>query len=226
MKKFFAITFACGFLCNFGMLPAAHAQGEESPEYQKALAAAQMLDEMVRSTRAYYTKLVVQKLKKEGTGAAIDYDSKEGYVPLPAQFIRKVIYQIMLDKRTEGDNYTKIALRSRWNLNDMQGLGTNFEKEGWEFLRKQQEQQLTAGKPLKKIDWKPYIKRSIVGDTPVLNYLSADTASAKACYSCHNAWEQKPEIQKLRRQQNIETGSVFKKHELLGALSITVPIVE
>lgn len=226
MKKFFVLSLICGTLLNFGMLPEVKAQSDDSPEYQIALNTARTLDEMVRSTRSNYTKLVVQKLKKDGAGAALNYDSKNGFVPLPAQFIRKIIYQIVLKKRTSGDNYTKIGLRSRWNLNELQGLGTEFEKEGWKFLIKQQEQQLAAGKSLKSIKWKPYVKRGIVGDTTVLNYLSADTASAKACASCHNAWEAKADIQKMRQKQNVEVGSVFKKYQLLGALSITVPIEE
>ncbi len=226
MKKFFALSLICGLLLNFGILTQANAQSGESPEYLKALNTAQTLDEMIRSTRANYTKLVVQKLKKDGAGADLDYDSKGGFVPLPAQFIRKVIYQIVLNKRTAGDNYTKIALRSRWNLNEIQGIGTEFEKEGWKFLQKQQDEQLAAGKSLKRIEWEPYVKRDFVGDTEVLNYLSADVAAVKACASCHNAWEARKEIQKKRRKQNIEEGMVFKKYQLLGALSITIPIEE
>ncbi len=223
--KNMALPLVLGILCNFAMLSDSLALNEESEEFQKALVAAQILDDMIRATRAYYTKLVVKKLKNEGTGAALNSDSQDGYVPLPAQFIRKVMYQLVLEKRTSGDNYTKIALRSRWNLNTLQGLGTEFEKEGWEFLKEQQDDHLAAGKSLKNLKWKPYIKLGVVGNTPVLNYLSADIAIAKACASCHSAWEQKPEIQKLRKQHNIEEGSVFRKYQLLGALSITVPIL-
>ena len=226
MKKTYVLPIILGLLCNFFIISESMALSEDSQEYQKALATATALDEMVRSTRAYYTKMIVQKLKKEGTGAAINSDSQNGFVPLPAQFIRKIIYQIVLDKRTAGDNYTKIALRSKWNLNELQDLGTEFEKEGWEFLIKQQEKQLAAGKSLKKLDWEPYIKLDTVGDTTVLNYLSADTAVAKACSSCHSAWEQKPEIIKLRKEHNTEAGTVFKKYQLLGALSITIPLEE
>lgn len=226
MRSVFVLPLVCGLLSTFAITPIANAVEEGSPEYNEALKTAQALDELVRATRAYYTKMVVNKLSKEGTGAAIDSDSQEGYVPLPAQFIRKVTYQIVYDKRAEGDNVTKIALRSRWNLNDMQGLTTNFEKEGWAYLMKQQEEHIASGSALKKIKWQPYVKMDTVGGTPVIRYVSADPASASGCVSCHNAWEQKPEVMKLRRQQKVEEGKAFKKHELMGALAITIPIQE
>jgi len=58
----------------------------------------------------------------------------------------------------------------------------------------------------------------------MLRYLSADPGSAIACITCHNRWEGKPEIKKLREKQGVEKGKIFQMHELMGALSINVAL--
>ena len=38
--------------------------------------------------------------------------------------------------------------------------------------------------------------------------------------------EKKPEIQQRRKAQGVEVGKTFRLHELMGALSINVPLSE
>lgn len=219
------ISVACSVLfISLATIPSASAIDETSPGYQEALRTAAAMDALVRATRAYYTSLVVNKLKKEGTGGAIDSGDKAGFVPLPAQFVRKIIYQLVYDKRASGDNVTSINLRSQWNLNDIQGLTTEFEKEGWEYLQRQQAEHMASGGSMKKIDWQPYVKIDTVGGQPVIRYVSADPASSSGCVACHNSYEQRADVQRRRRQDNIEAGKTFSQYELMGALAITIPI--
>ncbi len=171
------------------------------------------ISQAIRTIRANYTRMVVNKLQKDGAGASLDYKAKSGYVPLPAVFIR----YILADKGFQAVN---TALRSRWNLNGKQHLQDAFEREGWDFLAKQQKVRLASGKPLTNYAWKPYVK----ADSKSLRFLSADVASAKACVSCHNKMEAESHVKAMRKKQGVEVGKSFELHELLGALSIAVPL--
>lgn len=96
------------------------------------------ISQAVRAIRANYTGMVVNKLQKDGTGAALDYKTKQGFVPLPAVLIRRIL-------GAKGFQAIPTALRSRWNLNEDQHLQDTFEHEGWDFLVKQQKTRLAAG---------------------------------------------------------------------------------
>ena len=188
---------------------------------QEAEITAKAIDAAIRSIRSHYTEMVVQKLKGDGVGAAIDYENQSGFVPLPAVFIRHIVSTE--DAKSE-DKSVAVSLRSRWNLNKEQGLQDAFEQEGWDFLVKQQEDRLASGKSLKRLKWQPYVKVVTQGDKKTFRYLSADPASNQSCVACHNQWENKEEIKAFRKSQGIEAGKVFKANELMGALSITVPL--
>ena len=188
--------------------------------YERALSIAQVLNNTVRAIRKVYTARVVQKLKLQGAGASREYTSRPGFVPLPAVFVRLIAEQI--GQRTGHD--LAVTLRSRWNLNQRQGLQDTFERQGWDFLVKQQvDHQATKGS-LWGMKWAPYVQVNSTGAVSTLRYLSADPASAPACVTCHNAWERKQEVQARRRQQRVKAGKEFQRHELMGALSIAVPM--
>lgn len=186
----------------------------------QALLVAQVLDDMVRSIRGVYTTAVLRKLKRDGTGASADYTSQKGFIPLPAVFLRL----ITADAVKQTNNQFSVALRSLWNLNPQQGLQDDFERTGWASLANQQEQHLAVGDSMQKFLWKPYVQTVKVGSKRTLRYLSADPAAGRSCVTCHNAWEARQEIKKQRAQQDVEMGKTFAQHELMGALSITVPI--
>jgi len=227
MNKFLAFTLAIGICFSVGILHGVEAQEQispSSPAYQKAFTIAKVVDELIRATRKHYTDMVVKKLKGEGAGASLEYKADKGFVPLPAVFMRRVAFETAFQQGRADEWLYNVALLSRWNLNEDQGLQGDFDQRGWEFLAKQQKDYLASGKPLKNIIWEPYIEAGRLRGQRVLRYLSADPASAKPCVSCHNAWERKEEIQNKRAKQGIEVGKVFERHELLGALSITVPL--
>jgi len=189
----------------------------KSKSYNQAFAIAEVVDSLIRSARANYTDAVVGKLKKDGTGASVDHMNKKGFAPLPAQFVRR----LAADKNNKKFDF---VLRSLWNLNKNQNLQNKFEKEGWGFLEAQQTRALKSKIPFRNIKWQPYVKVEDVGGVKTLRYMSADTASASSCVTCHNAYERKAEIKKWRKEQGVRPGKLFKMHELMGALSISVPL--
>lgn len=194
------------------------------PAYQKALAVAKVVDDLVRATRKHYTDMVVWKLASDGAGATLDYRKTKGYVPLPASFVKRVAFETNARQIARNQWRYDVSLISRYNLNDLQGISAPFHKRGWNFLAKQQDQHLTAGQPLKDLIWEPYIEIGKSRGQVVMNYFSADPASSKACVTCHNGWEQKEETQARRKRQGVKVGKVFQMHELMGALAITVPL--
>lgn len=200
--------------------------GEEefAQKFKGEFAVAQAIDILIRSARAKYTQNVVGKLKKNGTGASVNHANKKGYVPLPAQHVRAIAADALQRQIEEQNVFFNFVLRSRWNLNSEQGLKTDFEKKGWEYLARQQEKAFKEGVPLKKIHWKPFLRVESINGQRMLRYLSADTASAISCITCHNEWEQKPKIKKLREKQGVEVGKIFQMHELMGVLSINVAL--
>lgn len=210
-----------GFSIKAGRL-VANVEEESLTDDQRALIVAKVVDGMIRSVRSTYTSEVVKKLKRDGAGASPRYTSQRGFVPLPAVFVRQVASDV--DTAQSGEQWFAMSLRSRWNLNRRQGLQGRFDHEGWEFLAAQQQARLASGQSLEKYTWEPYTKVMTLNGKKTLRYLSADPAADVACVACHNKWESKAEVQSVRESQGVEVGKVFKKHELMGALSITVPL--
>ena len=219
-EKQFSFTFAPG---GEGLL-AVKIKYSALTKDQKGLVVAKILDSIVRSIRGIYTATVVRKLKKDGLGASIEYLSQSGYVPLPAVFVRAIFSDITSKQIASGAQQFSLGLRSRWSLNPLQGLQDEFEHDGWENLARQQDSRLASGQSLKNYLWDPYVKTVSEGGKQVLRFLSADPAAGKSCVSCHNQWESKAEIKDIRARQQVEVGKVFKRHELLGVLSIKIEI--
>lgn len=227
MKKFWIITLFAICIFNGPGHSLSVSQAVETATRQKQLngdfKTAQAIYILVHEARTQYSKMVVQKLEKDGTGASIDHLTKKGYVPLPNQFVRHVAEAFSNQTSNKGENKVfEYFLRSRWNLNPGQGIRDDFEKAGWEYLVFQQKEAEKAGIKYKDIKWKPFQRVEEVSGEKVLRFFGADPASAMACVTCHNAWERKPEIISLREREGIESKKVFKMHELMGAISINV----
>lgn len=58
----------------------------------------------------------------------------------------------------------------------------------------------------------------------MLRYLSPDAASQPSCVACHNHYERTPEIVARRIANRVPTGKQWTQGQLLGALSITIPL--
>jgi len=66
----------------------------------------------------------------------------------------------------------------------------------------------------------------MVNGKRVLHYVKADPASAGACVSCHNAYEQRNDIKELRSANSVEQGKQWTMHELMGAIRVNIPVSE
>lgn len=192
-----------------------------SPD-DEAMIVAKVLDRMMRSIRGTYTAMVVRKLQKDGSGASIEYTKSEGFIPLPAVFVRNIATIAISGQSGSTDSQFTLSLRSRWNLNPGQSLQDKFELDGWSFLANQQSTHTASGQSLRNFSWTPYAKTQNTGGTRTLRYLSADTAANQSCVTCHNTWEQREDTKAIRIAQSVEPGKTFELHELMGIVSISV----
>ena len=141
-----------------------------------AVRIADIVTSQVAADRAEYSANVVGKLKKEGTGSAVDSPERQGYVQLPAQFARAVSQRVAAQA---GDLYS-YSLLSEWNLHEDQGLKDDFDRWAWRQLMEQDAAFQAAGPPDERLGypWKPVYRFETAGGAPVLRYLRADPASA------------------------------------------------
>ena len=169
--------------------------------------------------RAVYTEKLVGKLVNDGKGASRESHNRPGYIMLPAQFVRAVSKKV--DDSSAG--LYKYSLVSEWNLNLEQGLNDDFDRWAWAQLKAQDEVFSQKNKD-KEYNWQPVYRIEQVDGERVLRYMRADPASAQACVSCHNDYEQRDDIKQLRGQFGTEQGKQWKLHQLMGALRVEIPI--
>ncbi len=203
-------------LSTYGILEHSH----ESLIEKEAVRIAEIVSTQVVSEGAEYTQNLVGKLVKEGTGAAQDSQAKPGYIPLPAQFVRNVSQRV---RKQAGDLY-RYSLVSRWNLNPDQGLKDEFDRWAWSQLAAQDAVLSKSAPPATGYAWKSAYRFETANGAAVLRYMRADPAAAPACVSCHDMYEQKPEIAEMRKRQGVEVGRTWKLHQLMGALRVEIPV--
>jgi len=140
-------------------------------EQRQALAATKQLAAVaatqIMADRVYYTKNVVDKLKRSDT----DFKVLAGHgpmpkaIPLPATFVNEVSASL---GENAGYKYTLI---SKWNINPSKGLSNDFEIRAWEALSHAPQA--------------PYVEVTASEDGMVLHYVTADRA-LRGCVDCHN----------------------------------------
>jgi len=167
-------------------------------EQRQAFAVTQQLaaaaSTQITADRVYYTKNVVDKLKRGG----VDFKVLAGHsnvpqaIPLPATFVNEVSTSL---NKNAGYEYTLI---SKWNINPAKGLNNDFEVKAWEALSHAPEA--------------PYIEIESTNsdDGMILRYATADLA-LPGCVKCHNVYPTSP-------KQDFNVG------DLMGILVVTVPI--
>lgn len=181
----------------------------------QAVAIAQIVTSQASAARSVYASEIAGKLSRDGFGPSVDFEQQPGHVPIPAQFLK------LVGRASEAASDRLYAYRpvSKWNLEPSQGLADEFLRWAWPQLE-QQDQAAPTG----PIDWKPVYRFEQQDGVRVLRYLAADPASQMACASCHNAYEQRPQVVALRRADGVLPGRQFTQHQLLGALSVTIPL--
>lgn len=183
----------------------------------QALSVAEIVAKQAATARSVYAENVAKKLKADGTGPHVDFAQKKGFVPIPAQFLKMV----GLESANQTNYLYKYKPVSKWNLEPTQGLDDEFLLWAWPQLEAQDQ-----GDPGSPIKWKPVARFEGAGDNKVLRYLYADPAAQESCVTCHNSYEEKVEITNRRIKQGIATEKKWKQHQLMGALSITIPLAK
>jgi len=191
------------------------AYGQQQTVEIQAIEIAEIIARQAASARSVYAKHVVSKLRRDGFGAHIDSADKPGYVPLPAQFLK------LFGKQAshESDGLFAYQPVSKWNLEPTQGLNDDFKRWAWSELEKQD-----LDNPGGPIAWKPVWRLENVDGVTTLRYLRADPASGDSCVACHNQQENTPEVIARRRQAGQEIGKQWQKHQLLGAIQVSIPL--
>ncbi|MCW7541564.1 ATP-binding protein [Aquabacterium sp. A7-Y] len=181
----------------------------------EAVQVARIVANQAMVARSVYSREVVAKLASDGFGSTPDYKAHTGFAPIPAQFFKYVGREIT---QHNSGLYSYRPL-SRWNLEPGQGLQDDFQRWAWQALQAQDQPS-----PMRPIEWKPAWRFESVGERRVLRYMQADPASEQACVACHNGMERTQEVRLRRLADGVEPGRVFRLHQLLGAVEVTVPV--
>ncbi|MFT7388181.1 MAG: diguanylate cyclase (GGDEF)-like protein [Candidatus Endobugula sp.] len=205
------VVFIAASIISFWVI----SEGIRKTVKNQALFIAEAVATQAKTARSVYATAVASKLKQDGTGPHIDYLTKTGYVPIPAQFLKLVGLKTS-ELTHELYSYKPV---SKWNLESSQGLSDPFLLWAWPSLEAQDEKQPTA-----PIQWKAVYRFEGQGDEQVLRYLYPDPASQLSCVSCHNRYEEKSYIISRRQQQGVMPHKQWQQHQLLGALSVTIPL--
>lgn len=214
-RRFMTLLLLCMFL---GMGVIAYfvvKNAVEASIENQAVTFAEMASVQATTARSVYAKEIAAKLKKDGFGPDVDYEHMKGYVPLPAQFL-KMLGLATTKNSAEIFDY---KLVSKWNLNAAQGLDDDFLR--WAWPQVEQQDHLAPHGP---IAWKPIWRFEQQGGLKVLRYLYPDPASDPTCVACHNNYENQPKIIALRAANHVPSGKQWKRYQLMGAISVTIPL--
>ena len=200
------LTFVLAAGLGYGLVRSAV---QATVEHQ-ALTVAEIVAQQATTARTVYAREVANKLLKDGFGPHVHSDTMPGHVPIPAQFL-KLVGRASSENAHRLYEYRPV---SKWNLEPTQGLTDDFLRWAWPQLEAQ-------GSPA---SWKAAWRIEGPDGRRVLRYLSADPASSDGCVACHNAYEKTPEIVARRIADGVAPGKQWRRDELMGALSITIPL--
>ncbi|MCW9024411.1 MAG: GGDEF domain-containing protein [Gammaproteobacteria bacterium] len=165
--------------------------------------------------RRVYVRDVIGKLKSDGFGADPHFLNKPGYIPISAQLVR-----MMAQEAKESLAEYEYKPVSKWNIGPYSIENDDFLSRGWEEL---ETQQLNSQKN-NSFEWQPIWEITQYRGTSYLRYMSAITASSNKCISCHLNFEQTDTIIERRKLQGIPPLTEIKPGQLLGAMSVDVPL--
>ena len=214
-KKRFVYTLIFASLILGGFVYYVLSQAYQQVVKSHALIVAEIVAEHATVSRSIYAKNIVNKLTDDGFGPHVDSDSHAGFIPIPAQFL-KMVGQLATETSNRLFEYKPV---SKWNIEPTQGLDDDFLLWAWPQLEAQDREN-----PNGPIEWQPIWRFEDKGESRVLRFLYADPATSNTCATCHSAYEKTPEIMERRKKQGIATDKTWKQHQLLGALSITIPL--
>ena len=188
----------------------------------EAVRIAEIVSAQVLADREIYTGVVIKKLETDGShkGGVRDYKFREGFIPLPAQFVRSVSKKV---KEKSKDLYS-YQLISKWNLNRNQGLKDQFDEWAWGELEKQDEKLAEKNSGESGYLWDPVYRFEMVNNKRTLRYMRADSASTMGCVTCHNDYENQEDVIAMRIDQGIKPRKQWQLHSLVGGIKVEIPL--
>jgi ABC-type transporter Mla subunit MlaD len=111
-------------------------------------------------------------------------------------YYRHTVYKKYTYKINEKGVYS-YDLLSKWNINKEKGLGTDFEKEAFNYLFNK--------------EGDVFSRFMVHNGVSSLRYATADVAAAAGCVNCHNNHEESPKHD-------------FKLGDVMGVLVVNIPI--
>ncbi|MCP4253580.1 MAG: DUF3365 domain-containing protein [Candidatus Scalindua sp.] len=156
--------------------------------------AAEIATIQIVEDRKQFTKNVIVKLKKDGiidVHPNREYADIDGGIPLPATFVQEVSNKI-----NEKGVYS-YDLLSKWNINKEKGLGSDYEKEAFDYLFNK--------------EGTVFSRFMVHNGVYTLRYATADVAAAAGCVNCHNNHTESPKHD-------------FKLGDVMGVLVVNIPI--
>jgi len=183
---------------------------------EQAKIVAEIVAIQATSARSVYSRDIALKLSQDGYGPSVKSHEMKGYVPIPAQFLKKT----GIESSKNAAKLFQYRPVSKWNIDPTQGLNNEFLKWAWPQLEQQGNRSSKEA-----VNWK-FISRIEEGEkgNRVLHFLKADPASAESCVNCHNSYEKTESIIQQRIANGYETGKQWKLHDLLGALYVTISL--
>ena len=209
------LLLCAGFFATFLVAATVIRNAVQKTVEHQALNVAEIVANQATTARSVYAASIVDKLQRDGFGPHVHSETLSGYVPIPAQFL-KLVGQASSRNSAHLFEYKPV---SKWNLDPQQGLGDAFLRWAWPQLEQQDQ-----AKPAGPIDWQPVWRFEQQGGKRVLRYLRADAASQQSCVTCHNGYEKTAEIRARRGLQHTLADKQWRRHQLLGALSVTIPL--
>ncbi len=176
----------------------------------QALIVAEVVAAQAATSRSVYAREVAAKAAEAAHAAA-----SAPRLPIPAQFL-KMVGRASSERADRLYEYRPV---SRWNLEPTQGLSDDFLRWAWPQLQAQDQ-----AAPRGPIGWRAVSRIDTEDGRRVLRYLSADPAAQASCVNCHNALERTPLVMAQRLRDGVEPGKQWAQHQLLGALSVTIPL--
>ncbi len=181
----------------------------------EAIKIAEIVARTALASRTVYSSEVAEKLVGDGFGSSPESHGMQGFVPIPAQFLKLV----GIESSRNSDGLYSYRPLSKWNLEPTQGLRDEFQRRAWQQLEKQDQAMPTA-----PIDWQPVWEFERKGGTNTLRYMRADSAAKPGCVACHNAYEARLEVQAMRIAAATAPRKQWQLHQLLGAIEVQVPV--
>lgn len=184
----------------------------------QSLSVAEIVARQAITARSFYESEVLaisREIESRKIASDEDFHKKVGNVLTPAKFLKGMAATA---SEASGGLYKYRAV-SKWNLSPEQGLDNEFLRTAWAELEKQD--QLN---PKKALNWTPAFKVQEYEGKETLLFLMPDPAVSSSCVSCHNIYEQKPEIIAQRIEQGVAPGKVFKQHQLMGGIFVQISV--